>query len=542
MTAYAYPLLIKQLLTAPIAQASGQEIVYRDLRRHGYPEFHARIGRLGSALSALGVRPGDRVAVMDWDSHRYLECFFAIPMLGATLMTVNIRLSPEQIAYTLNHCEASVILLHPDFLPVLRQIVGELQHARHFVCLPDDGALPDGLDWAGEYEALLAAADPAHAFADFDEATIATSFYTTGTTGAPKGVRFSHRQLVLHTLNTMASLLLSSEHGRFSRREVYMPITPMFHVHAWGFPYVATLAGWKQVYVGRYTPAILVQLHAREGVTFSHCVPSILHMLLNAPEAAGLDLSGWKMIIGGSAMSSGLCRAALARGIDAFSAYGMSETAPLLTLTQLKPPLSPTDPPSEAELSVRTAAGLPAVLAQIRVVDDSMADVAHDGVSQGEIVARSPSLTQSYAKNPEASAALWAGGWLHTGDIGTIDPQGYLRVVDRQKDVIKSGGEWISSLQLEDLISQHPAVSEVAVIGLADARWGERPLALVVAREGAAVTPAEIRAFVQDFADRGILPRYAVPEHIRLVDELPKTSVGKLDKKRLRAAFDGSGG
>ena len=535
MSAYAYPLLIKQLLTTPIQQASPAEIVYRDLRRFSYPELIARIARLGSRLAGLGVAPGDRVAVLDWDSHRYLECYFAIPMLGAALMTANPRLSPEQLHYTLDHCGARVLLVHPDFVPLVREIRAKLPQLRLIIGLPDDGKLPPGLDFAGEYEALLEGGDPAYTFPEFDENTTATTFYTTGTTGPPKGVHFSHRQIVLHTLAAMATLFLASRQGRLSRETVYMPLTPMFHVHAWGFPYIATVAGMKQVYPGRYAPPVIAALFEREGVTYSHCVPTILHMLLNAPEFAALDLSRWQVIIGGSALPRGLAEAALARGIDVYAGYGMSETCPVLSLAQLKPGIAL----GEAEVRARTSAGLPAVLAQIRVVDEDMHDLPHDGSQAGEVVARAPYLTQSYVGNEDASAALWRGGWLHTGDIGTIAEDGYLRITDRAKDVIKTGGEWVSSLDLEDLISRHPDVGEVAVIGVPDAKWGERPLVLVVAKPGRALDPESVRQFLAEEAERGAIPRYAVPERIVAVESLDKTSVGKLDKKRLRARFAG---
>ena len=277
-TAYAYPLLIKQLLHAPMAHARTQEIVYRDLRRHSYTEFRGRIGRLANALKALGIAHGDTVAVMDWDSHRYLEAYFAVPMMGATLMTVNVRLSNEQIAYTLNHSAAKLVLVNAEFVPVLDAIRDQLTNAKTFVLLSDEAAVPDA-SYAGEYEGLLAKAGSDFDFPDFDENTRATVFYTTGTTGLPKGVSFSHRQLVLHTLATMGFMAASAPGQCFRRDDVYMPITPMFHVHAWGLPYVATAMGVKQVYPGRYEPKLLLKLKQAEGVTYSHCVPTILQML-----------------------------------------------------------------------------------------------------------------------------------------------------------------------------------------------------------------------------------------------------------------------
>ncbi|WP_303749204.1 fatty acid--CoA ligase [Stenotrophomonas pigmentata] len=536
-SAYAYPLLIKQLLHTPLAVNPDQEIVYGDRVRFNYRTLQARIGQLAGLLTSLGVKPGDTVAVMDWDSNRYLESYFAVPMIGAVLMTVNIRLAPEQIAYTLNHSGARVILANREFLPVLESIDEQLPDLRTRVLLDDEaGPLPAG--FTTEYEAGLRGAEPVRNFPDFDENTRATMFYTTGTTGLPKGVFFSHRQLVLHSLAAMAALGSAPKQGRLHREDVYMPITPMFHVHAWGMPYVATLMGIKQVYPGRYLPGKLLELIAREKVTFSHCVPTILHMLLGDPAAADTDLHNWKVIIGGAALPRALAQQALARGIDIFGGYGMSETCPLLTLAQIDvDALAGTD----EELSLRTKAGIPVPLVDLRIVDEEMSEVARDGIATGEVVVRAPWLTQGYLHNPEASETLWAGGYLHTGDIGNIDSGGYLRVTDRIKDVIKTGGEWISSLALEDIIAMHPAVNEVAVIGIADAKWGERPLPLVVKRAGGEVSEAEIIELVAARSRAGDISRYAIPDRVSFVDAIERTSVGKINKKKLRSLHDAPG-
>ena len=540
--AYAYPLLIKHLLHTPLAHAPEQEIVYRDLRRYSYRTLRERIARLANALAGLGVKPGDTVAVMDWDSHRYLECFFAVPMMGAVLQTVNVRLSPEQVLYTLNHAGAAVLLCNAEFAPLLAAIKDKLETVRHFMVLSDGHAPPElPVAVAGEYEAALAASPDDYAFEDFDENTRATTFYTTGTTGLPKGVWYTHRHLVLHTLALLATFGSAARQGRFHRDDVYMPITPMFHVHAWGLPYAATLLGTKQVYPGRYAPDVLLGLIRKEGVTFSHCVPTILQMLLACPAIQETDLRNWKVVIGGSALPRGLAKAALDRGIDVFAGYGMSETCPVLTLAHLA--ASALEDTPEQQLATRVRTGLPIPLVDLRVVDGSMRDLPHDGAAAGEVVVRAPWLTRGYWRNPEASAQLWGGGYLHTGDIGNIDARGYLQVTDRIKDIIKSGGEWVSSLQLEDIISQHEAVSEVAVIGVRDERWGERPLPIIVPKPAfvGRVGQDQIRAFVQGFADKGAISKYAVPERVLFVDALEKTSVGKLNKKAMRQKYGSAG-
>src|SRR6201987_4588399 len=336
-SAYQYPLIVKQLWHTPLVQTPNQEVVYPDQKRFTSRQIGDRIGRLASALDKIGVRPGHTVGVLDWDSNRFLEAFFAIPMMGAVLQTVNVRLSPEQIAYTINHAKCSTLLVNDEFGGLVEGLKSKLTNLKRMVVMSDQSAPRTGdLPFVGEYEALLAAASPDYAFPDFDENTQATTFYTTGTTGLPKGVYYSHRQLVLHALSELAFLGIAGMQGRFCRDDVYMPITPMFHVHAWGFPWAATLAGVKQVYPGRYEPAMLLKLIKTEGVTFTHGVPTLLQMLLDAAAKANVDLAGLKMVIGGSELPEALAKRAMDRGVDVFAGYGMSETGPLLSVAQLR--------------------------------------------------------------------------------------------------------------------------------------------------------------------------------------------------------------
>jgi fatty-acyl-CoA synthase len=535
-SAYSYPLLIKNLLFSPAAWRPEQEIVYRGEVRHDYRTFRERVGRLANVLVSLGVKPGDTVAVMDYDSHRYLECFFAVPMIGAVLHTINVRLSPEQILYTIDHAEDDVLLVNSDFLPVLAQIRGRIDTVRSFVLLSDDGSLPDHspVPFSGEYEELLAKAPAGYDFPDFDENARATTFYTTGTTGMPKGVYFSHRQLVLHTLSVLSSLASAPRNGSFRQDDTYMPITPMFHVHAWGLPYVATVLGVKQVYPGKYVPDTLLKLIRDEKVTFSHCVPTILHMLLKSPLSREVDLSRWKVIIGGASMSRALCLDAMERGIDVFTGYGMSETCPILTFSLLDREDGGRSREEEAELRCRT--GTPIALVGMRVAGEDGREVARDGQATGEILVRTPWLTQGYLKDHATSERLWEGGWLHTNDVANADPRGSVRITDRKKDVIKVGGEWVSSLEIEDIVARHPAVAEVAVIGEPDDQWGERPLALVVRKEGHGdgVSERSVAHHVKEYADRGAVGREAVLTRVRFVDAIDRTSVGKINKVALR--------
>ena len=545
-SAYAYPLLIKQLLHTPLAITPEKEISYRGEVRYTYRTLRERIGRLASGLMGLGVEAGQTVAMMDWDSHRYLEAFFAVPMMGAILQTVNVRLNAEQILYTLNHAGADVVLVNREFFPLLSPIADRLESVRGFVLIDDERGSLDGpvapVAFAAEYEALLAAASPDYVFEDFDENAQATAFYTTGTTGLPKGVRFSHRQLVLHTLGLATSVGAAEAGVTMRTNDVYMPITPMFHVHAWGFPYVATLLGLKQVYPGRYVPGNLLKLITGEKVTYSHCVPSIMQMLLAHPDSASYDLAGWKVLIGGSAMSETLALAALKRGIEVVTGYGMSETCPVVTIAH--PYAEDLRGPVEEHARLRAKTGVPLPLVDLRVVTPEMEELPRDGESTGEIVLRAPWLTQDYLHAaPQVSEKLWAGGYLHTQDIGHIDARGFVKITDRIKDVIKTAGEWISSLQIEDILNSHEAVQESAVIGLPDEKWGERPLALVVLKPERAgkVSERDIRAYAAQLIEVTHVSRHGILLQVRFVQELMKTSVGKLNKRAMReAALAGS--
>ncbi|WP_122422802.1 fatty acid--CoA ligase [Pseudomonas viridiflava] len=531
--AYQYPLLLKRLLMSGSRYEKTREIVYRDSVRYTYVELNERICRLANALTEAGVKAGDTVAVMDWDSHRYLECMFAIPMIGAVIHTVNVRLSPEQIAYTINHADDRVVLVNSEFVGLYNAIAGHLTTVEKTLLLTD---LPEKTadlpNLVGEYEELLAAASPEYEFEDFDENSVATMFYTTGTTGNPKGVYFTHRQLVLHTMGVATIMGCIDSVRLLGTDDVYMPITPMFHVHAWGVPYAATMLGLKQVYPGRYDPELLVELWRKEKVTFSHCVPTIMQMLLNAKSAADVDFGGWKIIIGGSSLTRTLYKAAKAKGIQLTAAYGMSETGPLISVAHINEELKAGS--EDERITYRIKAGVPGMLVDAAIVDEHGNFLPADGETQGELVLRAPWLSESYYREPEKGAEMWAGGWMHTGDVATLDGMGFIDIRDRIKDVIKTGGEWISSLALEDLCSRHAAVREVAVVGVPDPQWGERPFALLVVREGHELDARILKEHLKPFVEQGHINKWAIPSQIALVTEIPKTSVGKLDKKKMR--------
>ena len=533
--AYQYPLLIKSLLLSGRRYAGNHQIVSGH-HRYDYDELNRRIGRLANVLTAAGMGPGVTVAVMDWDSHRYLEAYLAVPMIGAVLHHVNVRLSVDQIEYTMQHAEDKLVLVHNDFIPIIETLANQLPTVQGYIQLSDhETAGRTTVKTLGEYEALLAAAEPHYDFPDFDEDSIATTFYTTGTTGNPKGVFFSHRQLVLHTLNAATTLAAFDGVPLLRSEDVYMPMTPMFHVHAWGVPYVATLLGVKQVYPGRYEANHLVRLYREEGVTFSHGVPTVLQMIFNCDEAKATDLSRWKLMTGGAAPNDVLVRQMSARGIRFYTGYGMSETCPLLTITHLNP--EQTVLPADEQVALRIRTGVPMPLVDLRVVDEEGNEVARDDSSVGEIVVRAPWLTQGYYREPEKGEELWQGGWLHTGDVASINAAGVVQIRDRMKDVIKTGGEWISTLLLESLISKHPQVANVAVVGIPDPRWDERPLALIVPVEGVQLDAEQIRDHLMQFVEGGHINKWAIPEQFQFVDTIPTTSVGKLNKKLIREQF-----
>ena len=531
--AHQYQLLIKRLLMSGPRYNPDQEIVYADRSKYTYKDLVERIHRLANALTDAGIKPGDTVAVMDWDTPRYLECFFAIPMIGAILHTVNVRLSPEQIVYTMNHAEDDAVLVHDDFLPIIEGVKDEIKTVKTWIQVTDsDKPGNASFDTHGEYEALLAGASDHFDFPDFDENSVATTFYTTGTTGNPKGVYFSHRQLVLHTLSMAGSISHFDEMPLLRSSSVYMPVTPMFHVHAWGVPYAATMMGIKQVYPGRYEPELLVDLLKEHKVSFSHCVPTIMQMMMATESIKTADLSNWHVLIGGSALTKGLCDAGAKLGIKIFTGYGMSETCPLLSTTHLTP--ADFELPLEQQTAIRVKTGKAVPMVELEIVDPHGKPVPHDGEAKGEVVARAPWLTQSYFKQPDKGEELWEGGWLHTGDVASMEPDNTLTIKDRIKDVIKTGGEWLSSLDLENMISQHPAVAGAAVVGVPDEKWGERPYALITLKPGESISEQDIKQHLQQFVDSGDINKWAIPEQMRFVEDIPKTSVGKINKKLIR--------
>tara|TARA_B100001027_G_scaffold42553_2_gene27369 strand:- start:812 stop:2452 length:1641 start_codon:yes stop_codon:yes gene_type:complete len=539
-TFYNYPLLIKQLLISPLSSNPNQEIINDDGIGLNYKDLNKRICTLSNALNDIGIKKGDTVGVMDWDTTRYLECFFSIPMMGSILHTINIRLSEQQILYTINHAEDDAIIVNSDFIPIIDNIRDKFTRPVKIIVA---GSETINIEFEGpkvstyNYDSFFQNYNSNFNFKDFDENTIATKFYTTGTTGDPKGVSYTHRQLVLHSLGFIAGSSVSNYSHRFHNEDVYMPLTPMFHVHGWGFPYMATLLGVKQIYPSKYEPEKLLKLIKKENVTFSHCVPTILQMILNTNKKLKFDLSNLKLIIGGSAMPRNLAIEAKNQGVNVVSAYGMSETCPFLTIAQIPSQNKNTEESELIKLKCKT--GKPGPLVELRVVDKNLKDVPRNNKSTGEVVVRAPWLTKEYIKDREASKKLWKGGYLHTGDVGYLDETGSLIITDRIKDVIKSGGEWISSLQIEDIVLKCKGVKEVAAIGIEDKKWGERPIIIVstVEDENNLDTAKIIKQSIKIQIDKGFLSKWAMPDKIEFVRDIEKTSVGKVNKKLLRKKY-----
>ena len=543
--AYGFPLIIKQLLNRAKIASKDQTISYADKVTYTYAEFFKRVNRLANVLKNMGLQAGDVVAVMDWDSHRYLEAYFAVPMSGMILQTVNVRLAEDKVLYTINHSKPKALLLNAEFEPMAKNYRHEAPSIEKIIWLDDaqygendtkteQANMPDYVE--GEYEAMLAAASDEFDFPDFDENTIATTFYTSGTTGDPKGVFFTHRQIVLQTLSSTLASALSAEGQGARYNDVYMPMTPLFHVHAWCWPYGATMIGLKQVYPGRYVSEVLVDLIEQHKVTLSHGVPTILQMLIKEMATRGRKFNGLKLSVGGSKLNEALAEAAIESGIEFISGFGMSESCPVLARMAFGDQTSAMT--TTEQINYRCLSGSPIMLVSMELWDANGKSLPMDGESTGELVVRAPWLTQSYFKNPDAGDELWRGGWMHTQDIACITADGTLKITDRLKDVIKSGGEWVSSLEVENILSFHPCVAEVAVIGVADEKWGERPLALVVLKPDHTDIKAEdILALGHQAVEKGYLPKYGVPSEIKFLVEMPKTSVGKLDKKKMRIMY-----
>ena len=493
-----------------------------DVHQTCYADIAANATRLASALATLGITPGDRVGTFSWNNTAHMEAYLAIPSMGAIMHTVNIRLSPEHIAYVINHAEDRAIILDASLLELFEPVLPLLQTVEQIILV---GGQPDQLPGdipCHRYETLLASASSEYDWPELDETSAAAVCYTSGTTGNPKGVVYSHRTTFVHSMASRASDTFG-----ISERDRILLLPPMFHANSWGLPYSGWFSGSDFIMPGPHLqPDGIMKMVRAERPTVTAMVPTILGDLLRATDEQGLDMSSFRMLVcGGSAVAPAMIDAAREKwGVPVLQGWGMTETSPLCALSH-----PPRDPGPEGETPWRAKSGRPVSGVQVRVVDDSGNPVPHDGESVGELQLRGPWITGTY-HNDESPDSFTEDGWLRTGDVGHIDERYYVQLTDRTKDVIKSGGEWISSVDLESALLAHPGVKEVAVIATADERWQERPLAIVVRTEEA-LTGADLRQHLT-----GKVAKFWIPEYWVFADDIAKTSVGKMDKKRLRAA------
>ncbi|GAC1325211.1 MAG: long-chain fatty acid--CoA ligase [Chloroflexota bacterium] len=525
-----YPLTLRMIFERGTRLFPDREIVTGGVtgqRRYTYGDFTRRVHRLANALRELGLRPGDRVGTFGWNHSRHLELYFGVPMQGAILHTLNIRLFHDQLTYIVNHAEDRFVVVDRTLLPVIRQLQPALHTVEKIIVIDDggDNDVGDALD----YDTLLDTASDHFDFPHIDENDAAMMSYTSGTTDDPKGVAYSHRALTLHTFAVLAADSLG-----MSQSDTLMPIVPMFHVNAWGLPFAATFVGAKQVFPGNsMAPKNVLQLMQDERVTVAAGVPTIWIGALPLIQAGTYDLSAIRCIpCGGSAAPRSLIAAYDKLGLRILHAWGMTELSPIGTVSRLTTELESADKDTQLDFLARQGPAVPGV--ELRVVDDSGQSARWDGQTMGELEARGPWVAASYYKDARGEGRFTEDGWFRTGDVAVIHANGCVEITDRTKDLIKSGGEWISSVALENALMAHPKVQEAAVIAMPDQRWDERPMACVVARPEAKgqITDAELAEFLSSqFA------KWWLPERYLFLDELPKTSVGKFDKKTMRARF-----
>ena len=491
-------------------------------KRFTYAEFGDRSRRLAAALQTLGANAGRVVSFLTYNTHHLLEAYYGCLQAGAVLNPVNIRLRPQQIASILNHAECRALFFHVDFTPLVEAMRGELGTVTAFVALEGDPrpTLP-----FRDYEALLGAAAPIRNDPVVDEDSVAELFYTSGTTGSPKGVMLTHRTLYLHALYSMIS-------ARTNDATVYLHVVPMFHVNGWGAPHTVTAAGGTHVLLRKFDPSEILRLIQKERVTDLRAVPAIFNALVNYPDIGRYDLSSLReAIVGGSPVSVALIRTMRERlGCEVFAGYGLTETCPVLTTA--RPRVHLRHEPPERQLERRAHAGYAIPGVQIRVVDEHGQDVPADGKAMGEIITRSNVVMEGYFRDSQGTADAIRDGWLYTGDLATIDAEGDLNIVDRRKDIIISGGENISSVQVEDTLQGHPAVYECAVIAVPDETWGEVPKALVVLKPGCVATEQELLEFCRER-----LSHFQAPKSVEFADALPKGGTGKILKAELRQKY-----
>lgn len=515
------PMLPTRFLDRAVELYAGKIGVVDGEKRFTYAQYFERVNRLSHGLAGLGIKPGDRVAFLAYNSHELLEAYYGVVQMGAILLPLNIRLTAEDFVFILNDAGARVLVVDPDFAPVAERLRGRVPSLEYFVLLGSE----EKAGWLS-YEGLLSGAR-AHRYPRpaMDENDVAELFYTSGTTGTPKGVMLTHRNLYANAIAYITAVGVNDS-------TVQLHTVPLFHVNGWGTPHALTAVGGTHVMIRKFDPRLVFELIQREKVTLAAMVPTMINALINFPDAHKYDYSSFrKVIVGGAPTPLAFVKAVSEKfGWEYITGYGLSETSPILTIANLKEHLKKLPPEERYIYQAKT--GLPVIGVEIRVVNSEGRDVRRDGQEIGEIIARGDVVMKGYWNRPEETAAAIVDGWFHTGDMATIDEEGYILIMDRKKDIIISGGENIASVEIENVLYTHPAVLEVAVIAVPDPQWGEVPKALVVLKPGQSATPEELIAHC---ASR--LARFKIPKSVEILESLPKTGTGKILKTALREKY-----
>jgi fatty-acyl-CoA synthase len=543
-----YPLLLTAFMKRPVnLYPDDIGVVYRNFRtgqtyRFTWAQWYERTCRLANALQALGVRPGtpdkpgDRVATIALNHNAHLELYYGVSCLGAVLHPINMRLSQDHIAYTINHAEDRIVFFDDIFLPLVEQIYDRIKGTvEKFVYISDQPGKPESrIENPYSYEDIVGKASPDFEWPMLHEDTKATLCYTTGTTGLPKGVMFSHRALYLMTLHLITIGVLNNDPERelLGESGVTLLNIPLFHIHGWGAPYMAVFAATRLVLPGAFTVEGFCELVQNEKVNMTQLVPTMLAMIVEYPALAKYDLSSLKVCtVGGAALSLGLKSKAekLIPGFRATSGYGMTETAPVSIIAFIKKTDASLPTEELEKLSVKTGIPVPGV--EALVVDENMKPVPHDDSALGEIVIRAPWVMEEYYRDPERTAEVWRDGWFHTGDVAKVDKDGYITIADRQSDMIRSGSEMVPTVLLENIAASADFILEVAVVGVPDDKWGQRPMALITLVPGSVETEEDVIKYLQtEGVDKGKITKWMLPDYVLITDDIPKTSVGKFNK------------